>query len=216
MVVIMNEKIDLKQIEKQTYQEFMIDGITEILSGIVLIFLPVFICIPIFVVFIPFFLLFGAEPLFESIRERTTYPRLGRVEFKPDTEKEDYSIKKSLLEFLFLILGAFIITLLMMIMVERDFDLSLIYKWIPFLFGLIMFGPSLFLVDKTGQQRYYFLGVLSTILGFSFSLLDFPDNIIRLFLYFFILGVLMIILGIIRYIRFIQKYPVIQTEEEKS
>ncbi|MFW9904959.1 MAG: hypothetical protein ACFFFH_11545 [Candidatus Thorarchaeota archaeon] len=212
----MNEKIDLKQIEKQTYQEFMIDGITEILSGIVLIFLPVFICIPIFVVFIPFFLLFGAEPLFESIRERTTYPRLGRVEFKPDTEKEDYSIKKSLLEFLFLILGAFIITLLMMIMVERDFDLSLIYKWIPFLFGLIMFGPSLFLVDKTGQQRYYFLGVLSTILGFSFSLLDFPDNIIRLFLYFFILGVLMIILGIIRYIRFIQKYPVIQTEEEKS
>lgn len=210
----MNEKIDLKKIEQHTFHEFMIDGITEILVGILLIFMPVLFSIPISVVFVPFFILYGARPLVESIRERTTYPRLGRVEFKQEVEQEGYSVKKALFEFLLFILGALVITFFMMIIVEGEFNISLVYKWVPFLFGLIMFGPSLFLVDKTGLQRYYFIGVFSTILGFFFSLLEFPDNMLGLYLYFFTLGVLAIILGIIRYIRFVQKYPVIQMEGE--
>lgn len=210
---ILNEKIDLKKIEQQTYHEFMIDGITEILLGIVLIFMPILFTNPIFVVFVPFYILF-AHPFVESIRERTTYPRLGRVEFKRDDEKEGYSVKRSLLEFLLFILGTVVITLTMMILIEGGFEFSLIYKWIPFLFGLIMFGPSLFLVDKTGQRHYYILGAFSTILGFFFSILDFPGEMTGLFLFFLTLGVLSIILGIIRYVWFIRTYPVIQMEEE--
>ncbi|MFX0208938.1 MAG: hypothetical protein ACFFDT_23340 [Candidatus Hodarchaeota archaeon] len=210
----MNEKIDLKKIEQHTFHEYMIDGITEILLGLLLIFLPVFFTLPFFVVVVPFWILYGRY-FIDSIRERTTYPRLGRVEFKQDAEKEGYSMKKSLIEFLLFLLVSCIITVVMMIIFEGEFDLDLIYKWVPFLFGFIMFGPSLFLVDKTGQQRYYFLGVFSTILGFIFSvLLDFPDDKLGIFLYFFFLGVLSITLGIIRYIRFIQTYPVIHVEEE--
>ena len=191
----------------------MIDGITEILLGIVLIFMPLLFTIPIFVVSVPFLLLYGPL-IIESIRERTTYPRLGRVEFKQDAKKEDYSIKRSLLEFLLFILAAIVIAFITMILIEGEFQSSLIYKWMPLLFGLIMFGPSLYLVDKTGLQRYYFLGVFSTILGFFFSVFEFPDEMLGLYFYFFTLGVLSIILGIIRYIRFIQTYPVIQMEEE--
>ena len=40
MVTILNEKIDLKEIEQKAYHEFMIDGITEILAGLFLIFTP--------------------------------------------------------------------------------------------------------------------------------------------------------------------------------
>jgi hypothetical protein len=208
-----NEKIDLKKIEQHTFHEFMIDGITEILLGLVLIFMPLLFTIPVFVVFVPFLLLYG-PPFIESIRDRTTYPRLGRVEFKQDAEREGYSVKKSLLEFLLFILGAIVLTFIIMILIEGEFHYSLIYNWIPLLFGLIMFGPSLFLVDKTGLRRYYFLGVFSTILGFFFSLLEFPDEMLGLYLYFVTLGVLSIILGIIRYIRFIRAYPVIHMEEE--
>ncbi|UCG02842.1 MAG: hypothetical protein JSW11_02405 [Candidatus Heimdallarchaeota archaeon] len=211
----MNEKIDIKKIEQQTFHEFMTDGITEILLGIVLIFMPLLFTIPVFVVFVPFLLFFGT-PFIELIRERTTYPRLGRVEFKREAEREGYSVKKSLLEFLAFILGVFAIALTTMILIEGKFELTLIYKWLPFLFGLIMFGPSLYLVDKTGQQRYYILGTFSTLLGFFFSVIDFPDEKLGLYFYFFTLGVLAIILGIIRYIRFIQTYPVIQMEEEES
>ncbi|MFX0124779.1 MAG: hypothetical protein ACFFAE_14205 [Candidatus Hodarchaeota archaeon] len=209
----MNEKIDLKEIEQQTYHEFMIDGITEILLGIILIFMPVLFTIPVSVVFIPFYLYF-ISPFIELIRERTTYPRLGRVKFKREDEKEGYSVKRSLLEFLLFILGTVAITLTMMIIIEGQFEFFLIHRWFPFLFGLIMFGPSLFLVDKTGQRHYYILGVFSTILGFFFSILDFPGEMTGLFLFFFTLGVLSIILGIIRYIWFIRTYPVIHMEEE--
>ncbi len=217
MVETKNDKIDLKKIEQQTFHEFMIDGITEILLGILLIFLPVLFIHVSFISFYIFFILF-AQPIVEFIRERTTYPRLGRVEFKREEDKEGYSVKKSLLILLLLFLGSIVITFSMMIIVEGEFDLSLIYKWIPFLFGLIMFGPSLFLVGKTSQQRYYFLGAFSTILGFLFSILDFPDEMIGiyLYLYFFTLGVLAIILGVIRYVRFVRTYPVIHMEEEEE
>ncbi|MFX1283140.1 MAG: hypothetical protein ACFFB5_05770 [Promethearchaeota archaeon] len=215
MVERQNDKIDLKKIEQQTFHEFMIDGITEILLGIVLIFLPILFIHVSFITFYVCFILF-AQPIVEFIRERTTYPRLGRVEFKREEDKEGYSMKKSLLILLLLFLASFVITLSMMIIVEGEFDLSLIYKWIPFLFGLIMFGPSIFLVGKTNQQRYYFLGAFSTILGFFFAMLDFPDEMIGLYLYFFTLGVSAIILGVIRYIRFVRNYPVIHMEEEKS
>lgn len=209
----MNEKLDLRKIEQQTFHEFMIDGITEILVGLVLLFVPVLFFMPVFVVFIPFFILFGAEPLIDFIRERTTYPRIGRVELK--TELEDFSVKRSVLEFLMLILGAVVITFIAMFIVEGEItNLQLWYKWIPLCFGLIMFGPSLFLVEKTGQQRHYFLGVFTTIFGFFFSIIDFPDEKIGIFLFFFTLGIIAIIIGIVRYSRFIRKYPIIEVEEE--
>lgn len=209
----MNEKLDLRKIEQQTFHEFMIDGITEILVGLVLLFVPVLLLMPVFVVFIPFFILFGAEPLLDFIRERTTYPRIGRVELK--TELEDFSVKRSVLEFLVLILGAVVITFIAMFIVEGEItNLQLWYKWIPLCFGLIMFGPSLFLVEKTGQQRYYLLGAFTTIIGFFFSILNFPDEKMGMFLYFFTLGIIAIIIGIVRYNSFIRKYPIIEVEEE--
>ncbi len=213
-MVNLNEKIDLKEIEQQTFHEFMIDGITEILSGLVLIYMPILFHNPIFVAFVPFLILFGG-PVVDSIRERTTYPRLGRVELRVDSESEDFSMKRSILEFSLFILSAFIITIIVMFVVEGDItNPQLWYKWVPLLFGLIMFGPSLFLVEKTGQRRYYILGVFATILGFIFSLIVFPDEKLGIFLYFFSLGVISIIVGVIKYISFIRKYPVIETEEE--
>ncbi|MFX0181998.1 MAG: hypothetical protein ACFE95_02855 [Candidatus Hodarchaeota archaeon] len=210
----MNEKIDLKEIEQKTFAEFMIDGITEILAGILLIFSPILFLRPYFVVFIPFIILFG-HPVTELIRERLVYPRIGRVEFKHEADTEDFSVKKSLVEFLLLILGAILITFTTMFIVEGEiFDLELWYKWFPLLFGLIMFGPSLYLVEKTGNRYNYFFGIFCTLLGLIFSIISIPDEIIGLFLYFIVLGTLILFFGIIKHIRFIRKFPVITIEEE--
>ena len=192
----------------------MIDGITEILTGLVLIFLPIILIHVSFIVFFVLFILFG-QPVVDFIRERTTYPRLGRVELRTETDSADFSLKKSMLEFSLLILSAIVITLIVMFIIEGQiFNLQLWYKWVPLLFGLIMFGPSLFLVEKTGQRRYYIIGFFATILGFLFSILIFPDEKLGMFLYFFSLGIISIIVGVIRYISFIRKYPVIEVEEE--
>lgn len=211
----MNEKIDLIEIEQKTYLEHeMIDGISEILVGFLLIFSPLFLFSPIFLIFI-YIPVFFAGPLVNFIRERTTYPRIGRVEFKTDQDKEDFSVKRSILVFLLFMLVTALIAIIMMVIVEgKILNISSLYKWAPLWFGLVMFGPSLILVEKTGRRHYYFFGIFTTLLGFIFSLIAFPDVMDGMILFFFVLGIFLLIFGIIKHIRFIQTYPVIHIKEE--
>ena len=210
----LNKELSLKELERKTYNEFLIDGLPEILVGIVLLFLPALFMNPIFVAFTPFLLFFGPQ-VFEFIRQRTTYPRIGRVEFKVEGESGEYSTKKAILEFLILLLVVFILTSTFMIIFEGEIlHIYLWYSWVPFIFGLIMFGPSLFLVEKTGLRYYYLFGGFSSVLGLWFSILDFPDMMDGMFLYFFTLGILILLLGVVRYILFVRNYPIIETAED--
>jgi hypothetical protein len=210
----LNNELSLKELERKTYNEFLIDGLTEILVGIVLLFLPALMMNPIFIVFTPF-LLFLSPQMIEFIRLRTTYPRIGRVEFKVEEESGEYSVKKSLLELLLLFFTVIILTFAFMVIFEGQIlEISLWYSWVPFTFGLIMFGPSLFLVEKTGLRYYYLFGIFSSVLGLGFSILDFPDIMDGMFLYFFTLGISILLLGVVRYIWFIRKYPIIETAED--
>ena len=210
----MSEKINLKAIEQKTYNELMKDGITEILIGVILIFCPIFYIAPFLVVFY-FIPIFFGNKIMIFIRERTTYPRIGRVELRMEEEKEDYSIKKTILVFFLFLVIVISITLSIMFIVEEEIqDLSILYKWVPFGFGLIMFGPSLYLIDKTGQKSYYLLGFFSAVLGLIFSLVVFSDAKFGLFLYFIVFGILILVLGILRFAWFVRIYPVIPIEEE--
>ena len=210
----LSKKIDLKELEQKTYNEFLVDGITEFLTGLILLFSPLLIINPIFVAFVPFLLFLSPQAL-EFIRQRTTYPRIGRVEFKEEEQLEDFSVKKSLREVLALFLVVIILTFTFMMAFEGEIlDISLWYSWVPFAFGLIMFGPSLFLVEKTGQRYYYIFGIFSSLLGLQISILDFPDVLDGMFLFFTILGLLALVLGVIKYIWFIRHYPIIDLEED--
>lgn len=211
---MVNEKINLKQIEQTQYAESMIDGIIEILMGLLLLFCPLFFFKPYFVVFVPLFILFGKQ-IIDSIRDRTTYPRIGRVELRTEIETDSYSVKKSVLELLFLLVGALTVTFLAMFIIEGTIlEISLWYKWIPLMFGLIMFGPSQYLVENTGRRVYYLFGVFNTIFGFSLSLITFPDIFLGMSLYFMTLGIIVLLYGVIKYIKFVRTYPVIDTGED--
>ncbi|MFX1252623.1 MAG: hypothetical protein ACFFCZ_13540 [Promethearchaeota archaeon] len=204
--------VDLEKIEQQTFGESMIDGIAEILMGIILLSVPIIILHPYFVVFLVLFILFGM-PVIDAIRERVTYPRIGRVELR--TEEEPYDVKRAILTFLLFLVGIILVTGTAMFIIDGEIlNPYLWYKWSPFLFGLLMFAPSLFLVEKTGKWYYYLFGLFSTVLGFLFSIVDFPDNFLGIFLFFLVLGVIALLIGIVKYIRFIRKYPVIEMEGE--
>ena len=211
----MSEKIDLKELEQRTYNEFLIDGITEILLGLLILLFPIFFENPAFVAFIPIFVFFVAPQILEKIRERTTYPRIGRVEFKDVEDFSNIYLKKSLFEVLLLLLCASFLTFLAMIIFEgKILEMDQWFSWVPLLFGLIMFGPSTFLVEKTGKKSYYSFVIFCSLLGLLFSILDFPNVLDGLYLYFFVLGFFILLYGILKYIRFIQTYPVINIEEE--
>jgi hypothetical protein len=213
-VKLLNDKINLKELEQKTYNEFLIDGIPEIFTGLILVFMPLFLLNPIFVAFMVFYLFLGPH-IFEYIRQRTTYPRIGRVEFREDESRENYSVKRTALEFLIFLSVVILVTFTVMFVFEGTIlEISLWYSWVPFTFGLIMFGPSAFLVEKTGRRYYYVFWLFSSFLGFAISLLNFPDIWDGMFLYFFMLGILVMILGIMKYFWFIRNYPIIELEEE--
>ncbi|MHA1977008.1 MAG: hypothetical protein ACW98F_12205 [Candidatus Hodarchaeales archaeon] len=210
----MNDKINLKTLEQKTYNEFLIDGITELGVGLVLLFTPFLFLNSIFVVFVPFFLFVSPQAV-EYIKQRTTYPRIGRVEFKDQELQENVSVRKAIRDVLILFLTVLILTITFMMIFEgKILHLYQWYSWVPFMFGLIMFGPSLFLVEKTGRQYYYLFGIFSSLLGLGISILDFSNIKDGMFLYFFVLGILALITGTIKYIWFIRKYPIIVPEED--
>jgi hypothetical protein len=76
-----------------------------------------------------------------------------------------------------------------------------------------MFGPSLDLVDKTGQRIYYGMGVFSTILGLVIVWMNFQNAKFGFIIYLLILGSIFLSIGVITFIRFIKKYPIIEDYE---
>ncbi len=102
-----------------------------------------------------------------------------------------------------------------MVIVEgRILEMENWYKWVPMLFGLIMFGPSLYLVEKTGEKNYYLLGIVATLLGVAFSITNFSSSKDGMYLYFYAIGVISVLIGFVRFLIFLRKYPIINEQED--
>ena len=206
----MNDE-ELLEIERKTYRESMRDGLTEFLLGLVLIVIPGLMLkssfVPIFVVFYIIFLPQGIE----AFRRRFTYPRTGYVKLREEQPPK-------------LSLGVAVVVLLIFISIIAVFyslaigviDRYFIWRCLPTVFGVIMWGPSLYLKDKTGQNRYYLFGTLMTITGLAVTLAVFIPATFSLTIYMLSWGFAFLVLGVIRFALFIRKYPVIQTPEDES
>ena len=207
------KKINLKEIEQKGYRTDYIDGFTFIFLGIILMITAGIINLSLALLglvafsFIPCFL------ISEELKRRYTYPRLGY--FKVKTDKPS----KLLLGMILFTCGLIIFSLVIILLFEggkiENIDEAL-WKYLPIIFGLIMFGPSLDIADKTGQLRYYGIGLFSTLLGLLFVLLDFPNPKGGITFYLLILGILSIIMGIITFRRFVQKYPIVPDADIKD
>ena len=202
---------ELLEIERKTYRESMRDGLTEFLLGLVLIVIPGIMLkssfVPIFVVFYIIFLPQGIE----AFRRRFTYPRTGYVKLREQQPPK-------------LSLGVAVVVLLIFVSIIAVFyslaigviDRYFIWRCLPTVFGFIMWGPSLYLKDKTGQNRYYLFGTLMTVTGLAVTLAVFIPATYALTIYMLSWGLAFLVLGIIRFVLFIRKYPVIDTPEDDS
>lgn len=207
-----HEKVDLKGISQKVYRNEYIDGFTFILLGFILFITagiinlhPVFMSLLI-VSFIACF------PISKALRSRYTYPRLGY--FKVKTEDP-----KKLVPGMLLFTGGIVIAFLILLVIFTNGDPRVIYdyenwyRFLPIVFGLIMFGPSLDLVDKTGQRIYYGMGMFSTILGLIIVWLNFQNAKFGFTIYLLLLGSIFFGIGSITFVRFIKKYPIIDNSE---
>ncbi len=204
----MNEN-DLLEIERGTFRESMKDGLTEFLLGLVLLVIPGMMAEPYFVpIFVALYLIFLPQGI-EAFRRKYTYPRTGYVKMREGSPpKLTLGVAAAIL-----LIFITIVTMLYSLSIGL-IDRYFIWKWLPTVFGVIMCGPSLYLKDKTGQNRYYLWGILTTITGVAISLAPFISAELSLVLYMIAWGVFFMVLGIIRFILFIRNNPVIAAPED--
>lgn len=205
----MNEK-ELLEIEQVTYRESMKDGLTEFLLGLILIVIPGIMVeasfVPIFVVFYIIFLPQGIE----AFRRKYTYPRIGYVKMREEKPPR-LSLGVAVAALLIFITIIAVLYSLAIGVIDRYF----IWKWLPTLFGVIMCGPSLYLKDKTGQNRFYLWGILTAITGVAVSLAPFISAEFSLVIYMLAWGGVFMVLGALRFVFFIRNNPVIDTPEDE-
>ncbi len=205
----MNEEKDLKSVEQESFRELMHDGFTEMLLGLLLAALPVIVLNPGMIsIFVVFYIIF-LPPFFEGIRRKYIYPRIGYVKLSED---EPPKVTARLVATLVLII-VFVVAVIYSVgigIIDRD----LVYRWIPAAFGLIMWVPSMYLKEKSGQNRYYLFGTLMTIAGVAVALAPVADPNIGGFLYFVCWGMFFLILGLVKYALFVRRFPVIDVPED--
>lgn len=203
----MNEK-NLKTIEQESFRELMQDGFTEIMAGTIFLVFPAIIAqpafVPIFVVFYIFFL----PHFIEVVRKKYVYPRIGYVKLR---EEEPPKVTAGIVITVILMIAAGI-----MLIYAGSIGLittDLVYRWVPAFFGLIMLAPSVYLKDKTGQNRYYLPGALMSITGVTVSLAALIPGDMAIVIYTVGWGTAFFVLGVIRSVLFIRRYPPIEAPE---
>jgi hypothetical protein len=209
---MMNDE-DLVKLEQNAFKDSMKDGLVETLAGVIFIMTAFIFNQPAFIgIFVVFYLLF--LPRFvEASREKYTYPRIGYVQLR--TKESDMDFKSFLLLLLIIIAATGIATQLL---TNNIFDP---YNWVlffPFSLGTLLFGPSVYLVEKTGSKSYWLFGTISSILGLVVSYLtiiyptqSYYDGILA---YCMILGTILLCGGLIKFLYFTHTHPVLESQED--
>ncbi|MHA2252016.1 MAG: hypothetical protein ACXAD7_16755 [Candidatus Kariarchaeaceae archaeon] len=206
---------DLKKMEQLTYREYLRDGLMEIFVGLLFIVSPGLISNPAFMGLYVVLAVLIFPKVIERIRRKFTYTRLGYVKLKTDDD-----IKKNFLGTLaFVSMVAIITVLALLIISDEPSNHDNWYKMAPFFYGMILFGPSAFLVEKSGLQRFWYYWLLGLISGFVITYISLNNDSYGKFEGFFwylgFWGISLILLGFIVFLRFLKDYPVLAGVEDE-
>jgi len=199
----MSDDIDVKQIEQTAVRESMKDGLTELFAGLMLITAGALLGKPYFVIYIPIFTIILGPLVIKGLKSRYTYPRVGYAQPRLPA----FSIRSCAALVIVVIAVPAVILYLLYGTVT---DIYLWAQWMPLVVGLFMFGPTLYLVETTGQSRYYAFGILTTITGGATSLIEFGATYDGIAFYLFYWGIALAILGTIIFVHFVHKYPILE------
>ena len=196
----MSENVNLKEIEQKTFKDSQQDGLMEIAIGICFVAMSGRL-VSRLLIFTLAFPLFLPRVLVVALRKRFTYPRIGYVKLIPDEAKE---VVPGILLLLLVLVAVMAIAFLFFGDVG-DFDLWV--QWCPVLFGTQLAGFFVFLASKSGAARYYVFALWSMLSGLVFSVLKFEFQTAGLFIYFLIVGAILLLWGLVLFIRFLRAHP---------
>ena len=200
----MNEKIDLKKVEKQTYQFTFTDGLTDMAYGSLLIFIAI---APILreILYPSYILFLILPPALITILGKIfiTVPRIGIVKFNKNRTKSRNKIG-------FLIAILLPITVVMVVLTYLGvYNIRVGGYIVPVgagLFALILLSTVAYIMD----YPHFYLYAVSIGLGIPLATLLKPifGDPLHYLISFGISGTLILLYGIITLIKFIKKYPI--------
>ncbi len=205
---------DLADLEKQSYRESMQDGSNVLAQGMLLFSFSLLIWSQIMPLQTEMILYFSGALMFilafllpKRLLEGYVYPRTGYVKHRMPSP-----LWQAVL-LLPVFLGFVVMIALLVLLYGISFNVNLIYRFTPLYLGLVMLPQSTMSVKKTGNRMYFLQGVLMSITGFVFVVLDFGVPLLGLVLYMFLCGAIIALVGLVKLFRFIKKYPVLELPE---
>jgi len=203
----MNEEIDLVKLEQATFRTANQDGLTEFWMGLMIMAIGMLLVSSSFAAYIALIIIFQVA-VTERIKEKYTYPRIGRVKLKEESEIPSTPgwIAFAIIAII-AISAAFIST-------RADYEVViLIATWAPLLLGVVFLWPSAYLVERSGLKRYYAFGISTLILGVLLFLIPFPHPADRMTLFMLFSGGILTLAGVTSMLRFTRKYPILELED---
>jgi hypothetical protein len=194
------QEIDLTQIERDIFRDYLQDGLLDLVLGVWLLLIGVALASGFTAVFVVlgFFL---CPFLFRTLKRRFTYPRAGYVELREgDPGPAPRIILGSLL------LGL-IVLVAVLIAVGVIGDPAKWYRWMPIMWGVWLAGILLGLGVAVRLVRYFFLAFIALVAGPFFSLLPLPGKLENLGLFNAAVGAALLVWGLGVFLRFLHRHP---------
>jgi hypothetical protein len=140
----------------------------------------------------------------EYIKGRVTYPRVGYAKLP---EEDSAETGKGILLFMVAVL---IVLGIGVALFYGGLTYHLIYQWLPTFFGFMMLGAFTYMRGKTGDPIYLVYIAYSVLMGVAFSIINFGDLKAGFTLYLVLLGVSFLLVGGLRMVLFVRRYPVVK------
>jgi UDP-N-acetylmuramyl pentapeptide phosphotransferase/UDP-N-acetylglucosamine-1-phosphate transferase len=204
----MNNKINLEDVEKNAHRLLSQDGLMEILMGLIMfVTSSTFSGTSVFTPFLALYVIF-MRSIIEAFRKRFTYPRIGYIKLQDQDAK---NIGKGILTFVGVIMIAIIVFIYL---VFGTLSGNLVYRWIPSVMGMILFGGLIYNYKKTDDKINLVYLIIAVFTGIGFSIIEFPYPKDGPQLYLLLMSGLFIVAGVLRFLKFRNSHPVIDIDED--
>ena len=204
----MNEKINIREIRQKIYHDSMRDGVTEMITGVLLLCASLMFVNSGFTVLYLFSMIYLNKGM-HRIRERYIHPRTGYVELKREEPKRTVGG---------IFLYFFAVGLLMyvvLVLAEGALPSSdAVYRWTPTFIGLMFLGAMIYLREKTGSTGVLAWAAYAIAVGLFFSLYGFTSPKDGVTLYIMLMGISFLLIGFYKFRSFLTTNPVIQEMDE--
>ncbi|MFX0108402.1 MAG: hypothetical protein ACFE7R_08975 [Candidatus Hodarchaeota archaeon] len=203
----MNEDLDLKKLEQATFRVANQDGLTELFMGLMIVAIALMLWRSTYVYAVALVIIFQAAAI-ESIKERYTYPRIGRVKLA-----DEYKAPSG---YGWIVFAVVLMLALSSVIFSSIYEIALFEQiafWAPLITGIVFIQVAAYLVGRSGLRRYYGLGIATAVLGTLFIFVDFLTPADRMILYIALVGAIFILTGFGSLIRFVRTYPLHEMED---